>query len=48
MGWVDKQEEGWCDLHLATYANVAGPTLGVPSAIPALLTGTLHVHKWML
>ena len=39
MVWVEELSPGWVERHLAVYANIAGPTLGAPVAIPALLTG---------
>ena len=39
MAWADYPEPGWCNRHIATYANVAGSTLGTPASVPALLTG---------
>ena len=39
MAWVEELQPGWVERHLAVYANVAGPTLGAPAAIPALLSG---------
>ncbi|KAK9829180.1 hypothetical protein WJX72_004349 [[Myrmecia] bisecta] len=37
--WVEDQEPGWTEKHLATYVNIAGPVLGVPKSMTALLSG---------
>lgn len=42
LAWVDQQEEGWVERHVAVYMNIAGSTLGVPKAMTALLSGEMR------
>lgn len=37
--WIEEVQPGWVDMHVAVHFNVAGPTLGVPKALTALLSG---------
>jgi phospholipid:diacylglycerol acyltransferase len=39
LHWIEKQEPGWVDQHLAGYVNLAGPLLGLPKAISPMLSG---------
>jgi phospholipid:diacylglycerol acyltransferase len=39
MAWADARQPGWSGRHVAGSVNLAGPTLGVPKALPALLSG---------
>lgn len=39
MAWASSHDEDWVDKHVAHYANIAGPTLGVPKAISSFLSG---------
>ena len=41
LHWADNQKAGWTEEHIAHYANMAGPVLGVPKAVTALLSGGL-------
>ncbi len=41
LHWADDQEAGWTEKHVAHYANMAGPVLGVPKAVTAMLSGGL-------
>ncbi|KAJ3289719.1 hypothetical protein HK104_007281 [Borealophlyctis nickersoniae] len=47
LGWVVHSEGGaaawdWADRHLHAWVQIAAPMLGVPSAIPALLSGEMR------
>ena len=42
--WVGAQDPQWCEDHIATYANVAGPTLGVAKAITSFLSGAQALY----
>lgn len=42
LGWVGQLDVEWVDRHVAAYVNVAGPTLGVPKSISALLSGNVQ------
>nr|ANH71127.1 phospholipid: diacylglycerol acyltransferase [Lobosphaera incisa]ANH79231.1 phospholipid:diacylglycerol acyltransferase [Lobosphaera incisa] len=37
--WVEDMEKGWTEKYIATYVNIAGPVLGVPKSMTALLSG---------
>jgi phospholipid:diacylglycerol acyltransferase len=39
LTWVEEQQAGWVDKHLESWANLAGPILGLPKAIAPLLSG---------
>ena len=41
MSWVSATEPHWVNQHIEAYANIAGPTLGVPKAVSSLLSGTV-------
>ena len=46
LHWADDQEAGWTEQHVAHYGNLAGPVLGVPKAVTAMLSGGLTlVHR---
>eukprot|EP00891_Asterochloris_glomerata_P002292 jgi/Astpho2/2292/e_gw1.00040.193.1_t len=42
LHWADDQEAGWTEKHVAHYANMAGPVLGVPKAVTAMLSGEMR------
>lgn len=37
--WVDKLDPQWVENHVDAYVNIAGPLLGLPKSISALLSG---------
>ena len=37
--WACEDEEDWVEQHIAHYANIAGPTLGVPKSVSSFLSG---------
>ena len=39
MNWVEAADPGWTEKHVTSYVNIAGPQLGVPKALPTMLTG---------
>ena len=39
MRWAAAGDSDWVERHVAAYVNIAGPTLGVPKAVTALLSG---------
>ena len=39
MRWAAANDPEWVERHVASYVNIAGPVLGVPKAITALLSG---------
>lgn len=39
MRWAAAGDADWVERHVAAYVNIAGPTLGVPKAVTALLSG---------
>ena len=39
MRWAAASDPEWVERHIASYINIAGPVLGVPKAITALLSG---------
>ena len=39
MRWAAASDPEWVERHVASYINIAGPVLGVPKAITALLSG---------
>lgn len=39
LAWMEGHHPGWVDTHIAVHFNAAGPTLGVPKALTALLSG---------
>lgn len=39
MSWVSADNPLWVEQHVAVYANIAGPTLGVPKAVSSFLSG---------
>ena len=41
LAWMEQQQPGWVDMHVAVHFNAAGPTLGVPKALTALLSGAV-------
>ena len=45
LHWADDQEAGWTEKHIAHYGNLAGPVLGVPKAVTALLSGGLTLSR---
>ena len=42
LRWAENQEPGWTEKHIAEYVNIAGPVLGVPKALTAMLSGKSH------
>ncbi len=40
LTWTEQEQPGWTERHVHAYANIAGPTLGVPKAVTSLLSGT--------
>ncbi|KAJ3070629.1 hypothetical protein HK102_006623 [Quaeritorhiza haematococci] len=47
LGWVSHPSGGgadelWADRHLSNWIDIAGPLLGVPQTIPALLSGEMR------
>lgn len=40
LAWMEEVHPGWVDKYVAVHFNAAGPTLGVPKALPALLSGS--------
>lgn len=46
MSWVSANEPYWVHQHIESYANIAGPTLGVPKAISSLLSGPPPVQTF--
>ena len=43
MRWAAAGDPEWVERHVAAYVNIAGPVLGVPKAITALLSGAATV-----
>jgi len=49
LAWVEAPEnqggggggKRWVDTHIQTWANIAGPLLGVPKAVPSILSGEM-------
>ena len=41
MSWISVKDANWVEENLAVYANIAGPTLGVPKALSGFLSGLL-------
>lgn len=49
LAWVETPEsqggggggKNWVDQHIQTWANMAGPLLGVPKAVPSILSGEM-------
>ena len=39
MVWASSDDTDWVDRHIAVYANIAGPTLGVPKSLSSFLSG---------
>ncbi|KAK9839349.1 hypothetical protein WJX84_008799 [Apatococcus fuscideae] len=39
LHWVEQDDPDWAEKHIHAYANIAGPVLGVPKSISALLSG---------
>ncbi len=39
LHWAEMQQPGWVEQHVDTYINIAGPMLGVPKAVTAVLSG---------
>jgi len=39
MAWVSVKHPQWVESHMAAFANIAGPTLGVPKSIASFLSG---------
>ena len=39
MAWISAKDSDWVENHVAVYANIAGPTLGVPKALSSFLSG---------
>lgn len=39
LTWVGEQDQGWCEEHIHSYVNIAGPTLGVPKSVSTYLSG---------
>ena len=39
MAWISVKDPKWVEANLAVYANIAGPTLGVPKALSSFLSG---------
>jgi len=39
MSWVEVQQPGWVEAHVAVFTNIAGPTLGAPKALSFMLSG---------
>ena len=50
LAWVGEDDEAWAEKHVAHYANIAGPTLGVPKSISIFLSGSAPCKpmRWML
>lgn len=44
LHWMENQEPGWVDKHVAVLVNIAGPTLGVPKSLTAILSGAHAVE----
>ena len=42
--YATAEDEDWVERHIAHYANIAGPTLGVPKSISSFLSG---MHRLM-
>ena len=38
LAWVEREEPGWAERHIAVYFNIAGSVLGVPK-VPSSCTG---------
>ena len=45
MRWAAASDPEWVERHVAAYINVAGPVLGVPKAITALLSGATSAAR---
>ena len=45
MRWAAAGDSDWVERHVAAYVNIAGPTLGVPKAVTALLSGASPTRK---
>ena len=37
LAWVERREPGWTELHIAVFANIAGPVFGVPKVSCCLM-----------
>lgn len=46
MAWVSAGNPLWVEQHMAVYANIAGPTLGVPKSISSFLSGQRPRHAF--
>ncbi len=45
--WAESEEPGWLDTHVEAHVSIAGPPLGAPKAVSALLSGesrVTHTH----
>ena len=43
LSWISVKDPDWVERNLAVYANIAGPTLGVPKALSSFLSGGNHL-----
>ena len=49
LNWVENDAgKGWAEKHIHSFVNIAGTLLGVPKAVPALLSGELKDTAAML
>ncbi|GFR45802.1 hypothetical protein Agub_g7258, partial [Astrephomene gubernaculifera] len=39
MAWVEADQPGWVEAHVAAVVNIAGTSLGVPKSVSALMSG---------
>ncbi len=46
LHWMEQEEQGWAEKYVHAYCNVAGPVLGVPKSISALLSGISTCLLW--
>jgi len=47
FAWVESANGGnrgkkWCEIHIATFVNIAGPLLGVVKSASAYVSGEMH------
>jgi phospholipid:diacylglycerol acyltransferase len=42
LHWMEEQQAGWVDKHIAVVFNCGGPVLGTPKAITSLLSGEVR------
>jgi phospholipid:diacylglycerol acyltransferase len=49
LHWMEEQQPGWVDEHIAVHFNLAGPVLGVPKSLTSLLSGAeFHVSGCLI